>query len=64
MQNGSLRKRGNRYYAIIMTEDAFGNKKQREFSTHTDNKKAAQKFLNELLVDYERIGISSEKMKF
>lgn len=64
MQNGSLRKRGNRYYAIIMTEDAFGNKKQREFSTHTDNKKAAQKFLNELLIDYERIGISSEKMKF
>lgn len=64
MQNGSLRKRGNRYYAIIMTEDAFGNKKQREFSTHTDNKKAAQKFLNELLVDYERIGLPSDKMKF
>ena len=61
---GFLRKRGNRWYAVVYIEDDFGNKKKREFSCKTDNEKQAKKFLRELLykIDTGEIG-TSEKMK-
>ena len=62
MQNGSLRKVGNTYYARIYVEDQFGRRKRRELSLHTNNKKAAQKALNELLYEYEHGSGVMEKM--
>lgn len=61
---GFLRKRDNRWYAVVYVEDEFGVKKKREFSCRTDNKKQAQKFLNELVYKYDHGDFcTGEKMK-
>lgn len=69
--NGSLQKKGNKYYAVISTKDEYGKNKTVWIATGCNLKSEAKKVLNNLLVDMENNDyvkpskmLFSEYMKF
>lgn len=57
MATGSLYERNGTYHAIISYYDEYGKRKQKWFNTELPirgNKKAAQRFLEELLAEWDK----------